>query len=54
MTNDDRAQSKRFLETARQIGRAERDSRVDELRLKLGIRSGEHLKADEPTHSCQD
>jgi hypothetical protein len=50
----DRAQSKQSLETARQIGRAEMDSRVDELRLKLGIRSSEHLNADEPTPSRQD
>jgi hypothetical protein len=51
---DDRTQSKQSLETARQIGRAEKDSRVDELRLKLGIRSGQYLKADEPTHPRQD
>jgi hypothetical protein len=51
---EDRTQSKQSLETARQIGRAEKDFRVDELRMKLGIRSGEHLKADEPTHSRQD
>jgi hypothetical protein len=51
---DDRAQSKQSLETARQIGRAEKDFRVDELRLKLGIRSGENLKTDEPTHQHQD
>ena len=50
----DRAQLEQSLETARQIGRAERDSGVDELRLKLGIRSGEYLKADEPTHPRQD
>jgi hypothetical protein len=51
---DDKARSRQPLETARQIGCAEKDFRVDELRMKLGIRSGEHLKADEPTHSRQD
>jgi hypothetical protein len=51
---DDRAQSKQSLETARQIGRAEKDARVDELRLKLGIRSSEHSKAEEPTHPRQN
>lgn len=51
---DDRAQPKRSLETARQIGAAEKDSRVDELRLKLGMRSRERPKADEPVHRGQD
>ena len=52
---DDKSLSRQSLEAARLIGRAETDSRVDDLKLKLGIRSGEHLKADvEPTHACQD
>jgi hypothetical protein len=50
---DDRVRAKQSLEIARQIGRADKDSRVDELRLKLGIRSGENLKTDEPTHAHQ-
>jgi hypothetical protein len=48
MRQEDRAQAKQSLETARQIGAAEKDSRVDELRLKLGIRSGERLMEDRP------
>ena len=51
---DDRARSRQSLDTARQIGRAENDLRVEELRLKLRIRSAEYLKADEPTHPRQD
>lgn len=45
---DDSARTKQSLEAARQIGAAEKDSRVDEMRLKLGVRSGERLRADEP------
>ena len=51
---DDKARFRRSLETARQIGRAENDLRVEELRLKLRTRSGEYSKTDEPTHSRQD
>jgi hypothetical protein len=48
---DDSARSKQFLETARSNRSAlKKDPRVDELRLKLGIRSCEYLKAHEPTH----
>ena len=48
MRQEERAQAKQSLEAARQIGAAEKDSRVDELRLKLGIRSGERLMEDQP------
>jgi hypothetical protein len=48
MRREDRAQAKQSLEAARQIGAAEKDSRVDELKLKLGMRSGERLTEDRP------
>lgn len=46
---DDKAGAKQSLEIARQIGVTERDPRVDELKLKLGIRPGERSKGDEST-----
>ena len=51
---DDRAQSKQSLETARQIGAADKDSRADELRLRLGVRSDQRLRENEPKHSDQE
>jgi hypothetical protein len=45
---DDKVQTKQSLEAARQIGAAEKDSSVDKLRLKLGMRSGERPKAGDP------
>ena len=41
---DDKAQSKRFLETARQIGADKEDTRADELMGKLAKQSPEPRK----------
>ena len=55
MRQEDRAQAKQSLEAAGSIGAAEKDSRVDELRLRLEVRPGERLMEDRrPATAAQD
>jgi hypothetical protein len=45
---DDKAQSKRFLDTAREIGASEDDTAADELMGKLAKQAPEPRKTDSP------